>query len=52
MLFLMAGHYLQPKCQSLPPKIHVKKLQRDTKKYDLHQLDLDDFEVRGMEEAQ
>jgi hypothetical protein len=31
MLFLMAGHYLQPKCQSLPPKIRVKKLQRDTK---------------------
>jgi hypothetical protein len=48
----MAGHHVQPKCQSLPHEIRVKKLQRGIQKYALHRLDSEDFEVRGMEEAQ
>jgi hypothetical protein len=51
-LFCMAGHHLQPKYQSLPPEIRVEKLQRDTQKYALKRLDLEDFELRLMEEAQ
>jgi hypothetical protein len=32
--------------------MRVEKLQRGAQKYDLLQLDLEDFGVRGMEEAQ
>jgi hypothetical protein len=45
-------HHQQLKYQSLQPEICVKKLQRGTQKYALHQLDPEDFEVRGMEGAQ
>jgi hypothetical protein len=51
-LFWKAGHHHQPTYQSWQPEIHVKKLQRDAKKYALQQLDPEDFESRGMEEAQ
>jgi hypothetical protein len=42
-LFWTAGHHHQ---------ICVKKLLRGAKKYALQQLDLEDFEVCGMDEAQ
>jgi hypothetical protein len=41
-----------PKCQSLQPEMRVEKLQRGAQKYALQQLDPEDFEVQGMEEAQ
>jgi hypothetical protein len=51
-LFWKVGHHHQPKYQSLQPEIRVKKLQRGTQKYALQQLDSEDFDVHGMEEAQ
>jgi hypothetical protein len=50
--FLRAGHLHQPKSQSLQPEMLVEKLQRGIQKYALQQLDLENFEVCGMEEAQ
>jgi hypothetical protein len=50
--FFKAGHPHLSKCQFLQPEMQVEKLQRGTQKYDLLQLDPEDFEVRGMEEAQ
>jgi hypothetical protein len=46
------GHHHQQKPQSFQPEIRVEKLQSGAQKYALQQLDPEDFEVHGMEEAQ